>query len=72
MRLVFYIFIGCFLFVACHNDDYAEEQVSVHRTLIVYMAADNDLYADALANHKTQPMQVNLLEQQTPKELLPP
>jgi hypothetical protein len=47
-------------------------QESLSRTLIVYMAADNDFHADALPITKQQPGQENLLEQQTPKELLPP
>jgi hypothetical protein len=71
MRKIVLIVWSLLVISSCTGDENPSQE-SINRTVIVYMAADNDLDADALANHKTQPMQVNLLEQQTPKELLPP
>ena len=43
------ILIGCILLTACKKDDDTKE-VSASRTIIIYMAADNDLSSDARAD----------------------
>ncbi|MDR0574016.1 MAG: hypothetical protein LBG96_08325 [Tannerella sp.] len=48
MRQLLYILIGCIAFTACSKDDGTEETPAISRTIIVYMAADNDLSGDAL------------------------
>lgn len=44
----FIILLSLLIFASCQND--VDDIVSADRTLIVYMAADNDLSADALKN----------------------
>jgi hypothetical protein len=45
MKLLLYIFIGCTLLTACEKDEHTGKEVSANRTVILYMAADNDLWA---------------------------
>jgi hypothetical protein len=40
--------MGIMMFISCTNEDIVEQAVSANRTIIVYMAADNDLSFDAL------------------------
>lgn len=43
------VFLSVFIVTACNKDEWSSIE-SVNRTIIVYMAADNDLSADALAD----------------------
>lgn len=46
--VLFILFIPCFLFISCKKE--SPDIIQVDRTLIVYMAADNDLSYDAVKN----------------------
>ena len=48
MKKIFLLLVMAMLFTACHKDDDSEEDVTPERTILVYVAGDNNLsnYAD--------------------------